>query len=118
MVGLLDVDTAGRGHRIDDWANLLAHLALLELILPAPATAARYRRELEEHLVRRWPAEQLRPRVAAVLVGLATGTVPGAADALAEGHRGSPGTGRGVGWARSRAVGQVGSGAFAGVVQW
>lgn len=73
VVGLLDVDTAGRGHRIDDWATLLAHLALLELLLPEPATSARYRHDLEQHVLRRWPAEQLRPRVAAVLVGLATG---------------------------------------------
>ena len=73
VVGLLDIDTAGRGHRIDDWANLLAHLALLEQILPEPATAGRYRREVEAHVRRRWPAEQVRPRVAAVLVGLATG---------------------------------------------
>jgi hypothetical protein len=73
VVGLLDVDTVGRGHRIDDWANLLAHLALLARILPEPATAARYLREMQEHAQRRWPAAQLRPRVAAVLVGLATG---------------------------------------------
>jgi hypothetical protein len=73
VAGLLDVDTVGRGHRIDDWATLLGHLALLETILPAPATAARYRAELEEQALRRWPAAQLRPRVAAVLVGLATG---------------------------------------------
>jgi hypothetical protein len=73
VVGLLDVDTAGRGHRIDDWATLLAHLVLLEQILPEPATAGRYRRELEGHVLRRWPAEHLGPRVAAVLVGLATG---------------------------------------------
>ncbi len=73
VVGLLDVDTAGRGHRIDDWATLLAHLVLLEHILPAPATASRYRRELEEHALGRWPAGQLRARIAAVLVGLATG---------------------------------------------
>jgi Phosphotransferase enzyme family len=73
VVGLLDVDTAGRGHRIDDWANLLAHLVLLEHILREPGTAGRYRRELEAHVLRRWPATQLRPRVAAVLVGLATG---------------------------------------------
>lgn len=73
VVGLLDVDTVGRGHRIDDWATLLGHLALLETILPAPATAARYRAELEAAASTRWPAAQLRPRVAAVLLGLATG---------------------------------------------
>ncbi|SOC51649.1 Phosphotransferase enzyme family protein [Blastococcus aggregatus] len=73
VVGLLDVDTVGRGHRIDDWSTLLGHLALLETILPAPATAARYRAELEEAALRRWPAGELRPRVAAVLLGLATG---------------------------------------------
>ncbi|MGY2129687.1 hypothetical protein [Blastococcus sp. SYSU DS0617] len=73
VVGLLDVDTVGRGHRIDDWATLLGHLALLETILPAPAGAGRYRAELEGAALRRWPATQLRPRVAAVLLGLATG---------------------------------------------
>jgi hypothetical protein len=73
VVGLLDVDTVGRGHRIDDWSTLLGHLALLETTLPAPAAAVRYRAELEEAALRRWPAAQLRPRVAAVLLGLATG---------------------------------------------
>ncbi len=73
VVGLLDVDTVGRGHRIDDWATLLGHLVLLETILPAPATAVRYRAELQEAALRRWPAAQLRPRIAAVLLGLATG---------------------------------------------
>lgn len=73
VVGLLDVDTVGRGHRIDDWATLLGHVVLLEHILPEPATAARYRRAVEDHALGRWPAAQLRPRVAAVLVGLATG---------------------------------------------
>ncbi len=73
VAGLLDVDTVGLGHRIDDWATLLGHLVLLETILPAPATATRYRAELEQAALRRWPAAQLRPRVAAVLLGLATG---------------------------------------------
>jgi aminoglycoside phosphotransferase (APT) family kinase protein len=73
VVGLLDVDTVGRGHRIDDWATLLGHLVLLERILPDPATVARYRGELQAHALDRWPAAQLRPRIAAVLVGLATG---------------------------------------------
>ena len=73
VVGLLDVDTAGAGHRIDDWATMLAHLVVLEQLLPSPATAGRYRRALEGAASRRWPAGQLRARVAAVLVGLATG---------------------------------------------
>jgi aminoglycoside phosphotransferase (APT) family kinase protein len=73
VVGLLDVDTVGRGHRIDDWATLLGHLVLLERILPQPATVARYRAELEAHALGRWPEAQLRTRIAAVLVGLATG---------------------------------------------
>ncbi len=73
VVGLLDVDTAGRGHRVDDWATLVAHLVLLEHVLPEPATVARYRRAVEDHVLRTQPAGRLRPRVAAVLVGLATG---------------------------------------------
>ena len=73
VVGLLDVDTAGCGHRIDDWATLIAHLAVLEQVLPSPSSAIRYRRRLEEAAGRRWPATQLRPRVSAVLLGLATG---------------------------------------------
>jgi hypothetical protein len=73
VVGLLDVDTAGRGHRIDDWANLLGHLVVLEQVLPDPAITARYRTELVAAALRRWPAAQLRLRVAAVLLGLATG---------------------------------------------
>ena len=73
VVGLLDVDTAGGGHRIDDWATLLAHLVVLEQVLPRPDGAARYRARVEAAALRRWPAGQLRPRVSAVLVGLATG---------------------------------------------
>lgn len=73
VVGLLDVDTAGCGHRIDDWATLLAHLVVLEHVLPLPGCTVRYRRQMQEAALRRWPAQQLRPRVSAVLLGLATG---------------------------------------------
>lgn len=73
VVGLLDVDTAGCGHRIDDWATLLAHLAVLEQVLPRPGASVRYRREIEAAVLHRWPAAQVRPRVSAVLLGLATG---------------------------------------------
>ncbi len=73
VVGLLDVDTLGRGHRIDDWATLLGHLVLLGAILPAPGAALGYAAAVEEAALARWPATQLRPRVAAVLLGLAPG---------------------------------------------
>ncbi|SCX45312.1 Phosphotransferase enzyme family protein [Klenkia marina] len=63
VVGLLDVDGAGAGHRIDDLANLLGHLAVLG--------QDGYRHELAAALP--WPAAELAPRVAAVVLGLATG---------------------------------------------
>lgn len=61
--GLLDVDGAGAGHRVDDLANLLGHLAVLG--------AHGYRHELAAALP--WLPAQLAPRVAAVVLGLATG---------------------------------------------
>ncbi|MGY1916308.1 phosphotransferase [Blastococcus sp. SYSU DS0973] len=73
VVGLLDVDTAGPGARIDDWATLVAHLALLEGLLPDPAPVAAYRKRVLAFLGARWPDGELRARVAGVLVGLATG---------------------------------------------
>ncbi|SEO96914.1 phosphotransferase family protein [Trujillonella endophytica] len=73
VVGLLDVDTAGPGARIDDWATLLGHLALLEQLGATPAPVTAYRRRVEAHLAGRWPAGELRTRVAGVLIGLATG---------------------------------------------
>ncbi|MPQ98776.1 phosphotransferase [Modestobacter sp. I12A-02628] len=73
VTGLLDVDTAGAGHRVDDWATLLAHLAVLEQLLPDPATVIRTRAAWTAELAGRWPDDALRARVAAVLLGLATG---------------------------------------------
>lgn len=67
VTGLLDVDTAGAGHRIDEWATLLAHLSLLTG--PARAWGA----QLLAHAERRHPRPQLRPRIAAAVLGLATG---------------------------------------------
>jgi Phosphotransferase enzyme family len=69
--GLLDVDTAGRGHRIDEWATLLAHLSVLALHGCAPAR--HYGTAVLAHAERRFPAAQLRPRIAAAVFGLATG---------------------------------------------
>ncbi|KQS63918.1 phosphotransferase [Modestobacter sp. Leaf380] len=63
VTGLLDVDGAGAGHRVDDWANLLGHLA----VSGAHAACAEVTARLPV------PAAQLAPRVAAVVLGLATG---------------------------------------------
>ncbi len=63
VVGVLDVDGAGAGQRIDDLANLLGHLAVLG--------HHGYRRELAAGLPVA-PAD-LATRVAAVVLGLATG---------------------------------------------
>lgn len=63
VVGVLDVDGAGAGQRVDDLANLLGHLAVLG--------HHGYRRELAAGLPVA-PAD-LATRVAAVVLGLATG---------------------------------------------
>lgn len=68
ITGLLDVDTAGPGHRIDEWATLLAHLSVLDR-----APANRYGAALLEHAEHRFRRKYLRPRIAAAVVGLATG---------------------------------------------
>lgn len=74
IVGLLDVDTAGPGDRIDDLACLLGHLSVLSRLTPTRATAlsrlgARYLAAFDRTVD---PAD-LRYRVAAVVLSLATG---------------------------------------------
>lgn len=68
VTGLLDVDTAGPGLRVDDWATLIAHLEVLNR-----PTARDWSAQLLVEVERRYGREQLRPRVAAALLGLATG---------------------------------------------
>lgn len=69
--GLVDVDTAGPGHRIDEWATLLAHLSVLA---PHGTTAARhYGARVLAHAEERFARSELRPRIAAAVLGLATG---------------------------------------------
>lgn len=70
VTGLLDLDTAGRGERLDDAACLLAHLDVLALVNPGlrhpgRALRARFERDLD-------PAALAR-RTAAVALSLATG---------------------------------------------
>jgi aminoglycoside phosphotransferase len=71
VTGLVDVDTAGPGHRIDEWATLLAHLSVLAL--HGTAAARRYGGRVLAHAEERFARSQLRPRVAAAVLGLATG---------------------------------------------
>ncbi|MHA6620178.1 phosphotransferase family protein [Pseudonocardia sp. DLS-67] len=69
--GLVDVDTAGPGHRIDEWATLLAHLSVLAL--HGTTAARRYGARVLAHAEGRFAPSELRPRVAAAVLGLATG---------------------------------------------
>lgn len=71
--GLLDVDTAGAGFRVDDLANFCAHLSVLELIADRPKRIRRFGGDLLAYAEHRFPPAQLRPRIAAVVLGLATG---------------------------------------------
>jgi hypothetical protein len=73
LTGLLDVDTAGAGHRIDDLANLIAHLDVLSLVTDRPRAVARYRDRVIAHSLPRFGTGDLRARVAAAVIGLATG---------------------------------------------
>ncbi|WP_380168808.1 phosphotransferase [Jannaschia sp. R86511] len=74
LSGVLDLDTAGPGHRVDDEACVLAHLALLPLAHPDVTDACAA--ELHEHLaVATSEPELLWRRTALVLLTLATGPV-------------------------------------------
>lgn len=71
--GLLDVDTAGAGHRVEDIANLCAHLSVLALASDRPKVIKRYGAALLAHAEARFDRADLRARIAAAVVGLATG---------------------------------------------
>jgi hypothetical protein len=74
LIGLLDVDTAGPGDRLDDLACLLGHLSVLAQMdrHRAPAINALGARYLAE-FGRTVDAADLRCRIAAVVMSLATG---------------------------------------------
>lgn len=74
VTGLLDIDTAGPGDRLDDLGCLVGHLSVLSLVWPQRAgtindLAASYLQELDRVVD---PA-QLRLRIAAAVLSLATG---------------------------------------------
>lgn len=74
ICGLLDIDTAGAGDRLDDLACLLGHLSVLARLDREHETAisrlgARYLATFERAV----PPRDLRYRIAAVVLSLATG---------------------------------------------
>jgi hypothetical protein len=76
LAGLLDLDTTGLGHRVDDWAAFLGHLAVLTASVDG---AARERVRLYAGRVMALADQQtqdpvgLRQRIAGVILGLASG---------------------------------------------
>lgn len=73
ITGLLDVDTTGAGLRVDDLANFCAHLSVLALMSERPRHTKRYGADLLAHAEQHHKPQQLRPRIAAAVIGLATG---------------------------------------------
>ncbi len=71
VTAVLDIDTAGPGERSDEWATLLAHLSALTLDTAGRETAPGYADAVLAYAERRVPAQQLRQRTAAALLGLA-----------------------------------------------
>lgn len=74
ITGLLDIDTAGSGDRIDDLACCLGHLDVLGQIRPSRRAALHaLRAAWQEEFESTVPADQLRLRTAAVVMSLAPG---------------------------------------------
>jgi hypothetical protein len=72
--GVLDLDDAGPGHRVDDLGTLLGHLVALGDSVPRRRGAIeRWRARLQPAFERVVDPGELRRTTAAVLVGLATG---------------------------------------------
>ena len=73
VIGLIDIDTVGRGMRADDFAVLLAHLSTLSLDASSPKSVERYGKHLIGAFDRLIDPSELRLRVAAAVLGFATG---------------------------------------------
>jgi hypothetical protein len=72
--GLLDIDTAGCGERLDDAGCLLAHLSVLAQIRPRRAAEiTTIEKQMIEHFAAYLDWQALRRRAAAVVLSLATG---------------------------------------------
>ncbi|HET9202929.1 MAG TPA: phosphotransferase [Acidimicrobiia bacterium] len=73
ITGLLDIDTAGSGFRVDDLANFCAHLSVLAQMTDRPRQVRRFGAGLLSHAEILHPRPVLRRRIAAAVLGLATG---------------------------------------------
>jgi hypothetical protein len=73
ICGLLDVDTYGLGHRVDDLATLIGHLAILALTSSRRSSIERYAAGLLAGFDPTVNPVLLRYAVADVMLGLATG---------------------------------------------
>jgi hypothetical protein len=73
IVGLVDVDRAGLGHRADDLGMFLAHLQVLALDGGPDDLAATYLQHLSEHWSGAVPAQELRTAIARSLFSFAPG---------------------------------------------
>jgi Phosphotransferase enzyme family len=73
ITGLLDIDTAGSGFRVDDFANFCAHLSVLAQMTDRPRQVRRFGASLLSHAEMLHPRPVLRRRIAAAVLGLATG---------------------------------------------
>lgn len=75
VTGLLDIDTAGRGERLDDAACLLGHLGVLAQLYPSRAgTINQFGQCLWRRFERDLDPAAMRRRTAAVVLSLATGS--------------------------------------------
>lgn len=73
IVGLVDVDRAGLGHRCDDLAMFLAHLQVLALDADSDSVAATYLQHLYSDWSTRVPEADLRTGIARSLFSFAPG---------------------------------------------
>jgi aminoglycoside phosphotransferase (APT) family kinase protein len=73
ITGILDIDTAGSGFLVDDYANFCAHLSVLAQMSDRPRQVRRFGANLLAHAETLFPRQMLRQRIAAAVLGLATG---------------------------------------------
>jgi hypothetical protein len=73
ITGLLDVDTSGAGYRVEDLANFCAHLSVLAQMSDRSRRIKRLGADLLDYAESNHPRSVIRRRIAAGVIGLATG---------------------------------------------